>query len=87
MIFGRPFLLNWIGVLVFAILGTSLLTAADGKNVTFDNALAVLVISNATAFAGHLFHGWLGDRIGRRNTISLGWIMCGKSYTCRQTRC
>jgi MFS family permease len=81
LVIGGSFLLNWVGVLVFAILGTSLLTAADGKNITFDNALTVLVISNATAFAGYVFHGWLGDRIGRRNTISLGWIMCGLAFT------
>ena len=77
---GGAFLLNWLGVLAFAILGTSLLTAPDGKNVEFDNALLVLIISNATAFAGYLFHGWLGDRIGRRNAIGIGWILCAVSF-------
>src|SRR5699024_11164697 len=75
------FLLSWLGVLSFSILGTSLLTAQDGKGIEFDNALAILAVSNATAFGGYLFHGWLGDRIGRRNTISLGWILCGFSFT------
>ena len=37
--------------------------------------------SNATAFAGDIFHRWLGDRIGPRNTIALGWILCGASFT------
>jgi MFS family permease len=77
---GGAFLLNWLGVLAFAILGTSLLTAPDGKNIEFDNALLVLIISNATAFAGYLFHGWLGDRIGRRNAIGIGWILCAASF-------
>lgn len=81
LVIGLAFLLCWVGVLVFVILGTSLLTAKDGKDIAFDNALAILIVSNATAFAGYLFHGWLGDRIGRRNTISLGWLACGVSFS------
>jgi MFS family permease len=80
VVIGSAFLLSWLGVLAFAILGTSLLTAKDGKNIAFDSALAILIISNATAFAGYLFHGWLGDRIGRRNTIAIGWICSGLSF-------
>lgn len=81
LVIGTAFLLSWLGVLAFAILGTSLLTAKDGKNIAFDSALAILIISNATAFAGYLFHGWLGDRIGRRNTIAIGWIFSGLSFS------
>lgn len=81
LVIGTAFLLCWLGVLVFVILGTSLLTAADGKDITFNNALEVLVVSNGAAFAGYLFHGWLGDRIGRRNAISMGWLLCGVSYS------
>jgi MFS family permease len=77
---GGAFLLNWLGVLAFSILGTSLLTAPDGKDIAFNNALLVLIISNATAFAGYLFHGWLGDRMGRRNAIGIGWILCAVSF-------
>jgi MFS family permease len=80
-VIGPAFLLNWLGVLAFAILGTSVLTAADGKNVAFDSALGILVISNATAFAGYVFHGWLGDRIGRRNAIAIGWMASGLFFT------
>lgn len=80
LVIGSAFLLSWLGVLAFAILGTSLLTAKDGKNIAFDSALAILIISNATAFAGYLFHGWLGDRIGRRNTIAIGWLCSGLSF-------
>lgn len=81
LVIGLSFMLCWVGVLVFVLLGTSLLTAADGKNITFDSALGILVVSNATAFAGYLYHGWLGDRIGRRNAISLGWILCGLAFS------
>jgi MFS family permease len=81
VVIGCAFLLNWLGVLAFAILGTSLLTAEDGKNIAFDNALAILIVSNATAFAGYVFHGWLGDLIGRRNAIAIGWILCGASFS------
>lgn len=81
VVIGSAFLMNWLGVLAFAILGTSLLTAADGKAVAFDSALGVLIISNATAFAGYVFHGWLGDRIGRRNAIAIGWLFSGASFT------
>jgi MFS family permease len=80
VVIGAATLFNWLGVLAFAILGTSLLTAANGKNITFDNALAILIISNATAFAGYLFHGWFGDRIGRRNAIAIGWILSALSF-------
>jgi len=80
LVIGFAFLLSWLGVLTFSILGTSLLTAESGKNISFDNALAILIISNATAFAGYVFHGWLGDRIGRRNTIAIGWIFSGLSF-------
>lgn len=80
LVIGAAFLLNWIGVLAFSILGTSLLTAESGKNISFDNALTILIVSNATSFFGYLFHGWLGDRIGRRNTIGLAWIVCALCF-------
>lgn len=77
---GGAFLLNWVGVLSFSILGTSLLTAESGKDIEFSNALVILIVSNATAFVGYLFHGWLGDRIGRRNAIGIGWLLCAASF-------
>lgn len=80
LVIGLAFLLSWMGVLAFAILGTSLLTAESGKGIDFSNALGILAISNATAFGGYVFHGWLGDRIGRRNTIALGWFLSALSF-------
>ena len=77
---GGSFLLTWLAVLAFSLLGTSLLTASNGKAISFDNALTVLIVSNATAFAGYLFHGWLGDRIGRRNTLGGAWIICSLCF-------
>lgn len=80
VVIGFSFFLSWFGVLAFAILGTSLLTAATGKAITFDNAVGILIVSNLTAFAGYLFFGWFGDRVGRRNAIAIGWILCGASF-------
>jgi MFS family permease len=65
------FLLNWLGILAFAFQGTLILV--NGKEVSFTGALEVLIVSNVAGFFGYLFHGWLGDRISRRNTIAIGW--------------
>lgn len=81
LVIGSAFMLSWFGVLTFSILGTSLLTAESGKNIAFDSALGILIIANATAFAGYIFHGWLGDRIGRRNAIAAGWILSGLAFS------
>ena len=81
LVIGGAFLLCWLGVLAFSVLGTSLLTAQSGKNISFDSALGVLIISNGAAFAGYLYHGWLGDRIGRRNAIALGWVLCALAFS------
>lgn len=73
------FLANWIGIQVFAVLGTTVLT--EGKGVTFGSALTVLIVSNAAAYIGYLTHGFIGDRIGRRLTIAGGWIISGIAYS------
>jgi MFS family permease len=73
------FLTNWIGIQVFAVLGTTVLTA--GKHAAFSGALTVLIISNAAAYIGYLCHGFVGDRIGRRLTIAGGWVISGLAYT------
>ncbi|ABG05654.1 major facilitator superfamily MFS_1 [Rubrobacter xylanophilus DSM 9941] len=73
------FLTNWIGIQVFAVLGTTVLT--EGKGVSFGSALTVLIVSNAAAYIGYLCHGFVGDRIGRRLTIAGGWIIAGAAYT------
>ncbi len=68
-------LTNWMGIQVFSVLGTTVLVEAKG--VSFESALIVLVLSNIAGFAGYLFHGWVGDRIGRKLTITLGWTIGG----------
>ncbi|MGI4893588.1 MAG: MFS transporter [Janthinobacterium lividum] len=66
-------LFNWMAIQVFSVLGTSVLTEAKG--FSFENSLVVLVLANAIGFCGYLFHGWIGDRIGRRTTIIAGWTI------------
>ncbi|GAA1126240.1 MFS transporter [Arthrobacter flavus] len=65
-------LFNWAAIQVFSVLGTTVLVEA--KDVTFENALLILVLANAVGFAGYVFHGWLGDRIGRQKTVIIGWF-------------
>ncbi|MGM7669870.1 MFS transporter [Microbacterium sp. A93] len=65
-------LFNWVGIQVFSVLGTTVLVEA--KDVSFENALVILVGANAVGFVGYLFHGWLGDRIGRQRTVIIGWL-------------
>ncbi|MCW2574354.1 MAG: transporter [Modestobacter sp.] len=72
------FFLNWFGTQTFSVLGTTVLT--EGKDVTFNNALIILILSNAVGFAGYVFHGWVGDRLGRRNTIAVGWVLGGIAF-------
>nr|WP_323118014.1 MFS transporter [Burkholderia alba] len=75
--------LNWFAIVIFAVLGTSVLSGAGGtagKQVAFTSALDVLIVSNLAGFLGYLFHGWLGDKIGRRNTVSIGWIIGGIAF-------
>lgn len=66
---------NWFGITTFAILGTTVLTS--GKHVNFAAALIMFVIINLVGFTGYLFHGWAGDRFGRRNVIGFGWLASG----------
>lgn len=68
-------LLSWMAIQVFAVLGTTVLVEA--KSVTFESSLQVLILANAVGFVGYLFHGWLGDRIGRRNTVLIGFVLGG----------
>jgi MFS family permease len=72
------FLLNWFGVQVFAVLGTTVLT--KGPGVSFSSTLVVLIVSNGLSYIGYLVHGIVGDKIGRRETIMGGWLLSGISY-------
>ncbi|GAC1358879.1 MAG: MFS transporter [Ktedonobacteraceae bacterium] len=76
---GAAFLLNWFAVQIFAVLGTTVLT--QGKGISFSNSLFLLILSNALAYVGYVAHGYIGDAIGRRETIAGAWILSGISYT------
>ncbi|WP_067792383.1 MFS transporter [Actinomadura formosensis] len=67
--------INWFGIQVFSVLGTTILT--KGKHIGFANSLLLFIIINAVGYCGYLFHGWAGDKIGRRNVIAFGWILSG----------
>jgi len=68
-------LFSWMAIQVFAVLGTTVLVEA--KSVSFESSLYVLILANAVGFLGYLAHGWVGDRIGRRNTVLMGFLLGG----------
>lgn len=70
---GLAWFTNWFGIQTFSVLGTSVLT--EGKGVDFAGALVMFIIINIVAFTGYLFHGWAGDKFGRRNVIAVAWII------------
>lgn len=72
-------LFSWMAIQVFAVLGTTVLVEAKG--VSFENSLFVLIFANAIGFVGYLCHGFLGDRIGRRNTVLIGLLLGGVAST------
>jgi MFS family permease len=72
------FLLNWFGIQVLNVLSTTILT--DGKDISFESSLGVLIVSNAVGFVGYMCFGRFGDMIGRRNAIAIGWFCAGVCY-------
>jgi len=76
---GLGFLLNWIGIQIFLVLITTVFT--QGKHLSFTNALVLLIVSNALAYVGYVTHGYIGDIIGRRETIIGAWVLAAIFYT------
>ncbi|MEV0197016.1 hypothetical protein [Nonomuraea sp. NPDC050691] len=37
----------------------------------------MFIVINAVGYLGYVFHGWAGDRFGRRNVIAFGWMASG----------
>jgi MFS family permease len=72
-------ILGWMPVLMFGILGTSVITQVH--HITFENSLLILVGSNFLGFIGYLVFGVIGDRIGRRNAIAVGWVCATIAFT------
>ncbi|WDD94883.1 MFS transporter [Burkholderia sp. FERM BP-3421] len=78
LVLGGSVLLNWAAIQVFSVLGTTVLTQVHG--VSFEGSLLILVLSNVVGYCGYLTHGWIGDRIGRRNTLAAGWMLGGLAF-------
>ena len=78
IVFSLAWIFNFFGIMIFSILGTSVLKNAKG--VELSDAFWMLIVINALAYFGYIFHGWLGDKIGRRLTIIGGWILSGISF-------
>lgn len=75
LVLGFAWIVNWFGIQVFSVLGTTVLTR--GKGVSFTGSLVMLIVINAIGYLGYVFHGWIGDRLGRRNVIGVGWLLSG----------
>ncbi|SEH01144.1 Sugar phosphate permease [Nonomuraea solani] len=75
LVLGFAWFVNWFGIQVFSVLGTTVLT--EGKGVGFTNSLLMFIVINAVGYLGYVFHGWAGDRWGRRNVIAFGWMASG----------
>jgi MFS transporter, putative metabolite:H+ symporter len=71
-------IINFFGINIFSVLGSSVL--AHAKGVQLSTAFWMLVIINLGAYFGYIFHGWLGDQIGRKNTIVIGWLISGIAF-------
>lgn len=66
--------MSWFGIQTFSVLGTSVLT--NGLNIDFADALLMFIAINLVGAAGYVFHGWAGDKFGRRNVVVVAWILC-----------
>ncbi|MFM0148624.1 MFS transporter [Paraburkholderia sp. RL18-085-BIA-A] len=78
LVLGGGILLNWSAIQVFSVLGITVLTRVH--NVSFENSLLILVLSNVIGYCGYLSQGWIGDKIGRRNTLAIGWMLGGLAF-------
>ncbi len=78
IVLSLAWLLNWFGIQTFSVLGTTVLES--GKHIDASNALLLIIASNCVGVLGYLVHGWLGDRLGRRNVIVGGWLVAGLAF-------
>ncbi|GAA3649730.1 MFS transporter [Microbacterium marinilacus] len=78
IVLSLAWLFNWFGIQTFSVLGTTVLET--GKGIDASNALLMIVVSNLVGAAGYLTHGWLGDRLGRKNVIVGGWLLGGVMF-------
>ncbi|MHA7239626.1 MFS transporter [Arthrobacter sp. TMS1-12-1] len=78
IVFSLAWILNFFGIAIFSVLGTSVL--ANAKGVELSDAFWMLIVINLLAYFGYVFHGWIGDKVGRKRTIIVGWIISGLSF-------
>lgn len=78
IVFSLAWIVNFFGIMVFSILGSSVLV--NSRGVELADAFWMLIVINALAYFGYVFHGWFGDVIGRKKTIIIGWIISGISF-------
>ncbi len=78
IVLSLAWIVNFFGISIFSVLGSSIL--ANAKGVKLSDAFYMLVIINLGAYFGYIFHGWLGDRIGRQRTIVIGWMISGLAF-------
>jgi len=64
---GTMFFLKLIGDSQMTVLATTVLVHGKGVNLT--SALWTVFIGNGVAFLGYLLFGYVGDRLGRRETV------------------
>ncbi|SFP87007.1 Sugar phosphate permease [Geodermatophilus dictyosporus] len=78
IVLSAAWIINFFGINIFSVLGTSVL--ANAKGVELSTAFWMLIVINLGAYFGYVFHGWLGDRIGRKKTIVIGWMISGLAF-------
>ena len=78
IVFSLAWIVNFFGIMIFSVLGSSVLKNAKG--VELSAAFWMLIVINLIAYFGYVFHGWLGDQIGRKPTIVIGWVLSGISF-------
>lgn len=78
IVLSMAWIVNFFGISIFSVLGSSIL--ANAKGVKLSDAFYMLVIINLGAYFGYIFHGWLGDKIGRQRTIVIGWMISGVAF-------
>ena len=79
IVFSLAWIINFFGITIFSVLGSSVLKNA--KDVELSTAFWLLIVINALAYFGYVFHGWLGDKVGRKRTIVIGWIISGLCFS------
>ncbi|CAB4242731.1 Permease of the major facilitator superfamily [Methylacidimicrobium sp. AP8] len=72
------FFFNWFAGQIFTVLATTVFTQAKG--LSYNEALYAFGAGSAAAYVGYVFHGYLGDLAGRRETVAIAWIASALAY-------